>query len=283
MQNDGFSKDSIQNVSRWLKVLNRHTDLSNPESVKAYVANIEKSNAYKNNLLWAYDKYCQFLKIEWSRPSYKHQSKMIRVPTTEQLDSLIASSTRAFNSIMLRLSKETGLRPIEVCNLKVRDLDTATRIVYPTTAKGGTARKMKISEQLTAGIRTLIVKQKSAPTDKIFNIPPQLYGKRYRHQRNNLAERLNQPELRSIRLYDFRHYYATRLYAKTRDILLVQHQLGHRSLKSTLIYTHLITYNEEEEYTCKTATNVKEATNLVEHGFQYVTEIDGHKLFRKRK
>jgi hypothetical protein len=38
---------------------------------------------------------------------------------------------------------------------------------------------------------------------------------------------------------------------------------------------------EEEEYRCKTASNVKEATELKEHVFQYVTEIDIFKLFKK--
>jgi hypothetical protein len=38
-----------------------------------------------------------------------------------------------------------------------------------------------------------------------------------------------------------------------------------------------------DEYTCKTAKNITEATNLIETGFEYVTEIDGTKLFKKRK
>jgi hypothetical protein len=48
-------------------------------------------------------------------------------------------------------------------------------------------------------------------------------------------------------------------------------------------YIRGITTGGEEEYTCKTAANVKEATDLIEHGFQYITEMDGLKLFRKRK
>ena len=36
-------------------------------------------------------------------------------------------------------------------------------------------------------------------------------------------------------------------------------------------------------YTCKTVTNIKEATQLIENGFEYITEMDGLKLFRKRK
>lgn len=282
MQNNGYSKDSILNAGKNLKILNRHTDLNNPENVKNYVARRETSNGYKRALLWAYNKYSEYHEIKWSRPKYRQNSKMISVPTTEQLDTLIAS-IRSPNSTMLRLSKETGLRPTELCNLKTRDVDIAQQFVYPTTAKNGTPRKLKITKELTATIQKHITQQKLEPDNSLFNISTRIYSQRYRRNRNNVANKLNQPELRSIRLYDFRHYYATRLYAKTKDILLVQHQLGHRSLQSTLVYTHLVNYNEEEEWTCRTATNVKQATELIENGFVYVTEIDGYKLFRKRK
>jgi hypothetical protein len=38
-----------------------------------------------------------------------------------------------------------------------------------------------------------------------------------------------------------------------------------------------------EEYACKVAENVEEAKALIESGYEYVTEVDGVKLFRKRK
>ena len=38
-----------------------------------------------------------------------------------------------------------------------------------------------------------------------------------------------------------------------------------------------------DEYICKTARTVDETTELIELGFNYVTEMDGLKLFRKPK
>jgi hypothetical protein len=58
--------------------------------------------------------------------------------------------------------------------------------------------------------------------------------------------------------------------------------MGHKKLDITLIYTQLLNLNEDE-WTCKGATTVEQATQLVESGFQYVTEIEGVKLFKKRK
>ena len=39
----------------------------------------------------------------------------------------------------------------------------------------------------------------------------------------------------------------------------------------------------KEDHVCKVAKTVEEAMQLVEGGFDYLTEIDGMKLFRKRK
>jgi hypothetical protein len=38
-----------------------------------------------------------------------------------------------------------------------------------------------------------------------------------------------------------------------------------------------------DDFTCKVARSVDEAKELVEDGFDYVTDMDGLKLFRKRK
>ena len=73
------------------------------------------------------------------------------------------------------------------------------------------------------------------------------------------------------------------LYHGTKDILLVKQQLGHKKLETTLIYTQLVNFNEEDEFYSATAKTIEKAKKLIETGFEYVTEIDGVKLFRKRK
>jgi integrase len=108
-------------------------------------------------------------------------------------------------------------------------------------------------------------------------------GERWRKTRNRLATKLNEPQLKTATMPNLRHRFATMKYDQTKDILLIKQLLGHKKLETTMFYTQLITFNENEEYTCKTATNIKEAAELIEAGFQYVTEMDGLKLFRKRK
>jgi hypothetical protein len=71
-------------------------------------------------------------------------------------------------------------------------------------------------------------------------------------------------------------------YHRTKDILHVMRLLEHRNIKNTLRYAQLIDF-DTDEYICKAAKTIKEAQELVESGFDYVTEIDNVKLFRKRK
>lgn len=42
-----------------------------------------------------------------------------------------------------------------------------------------------------------------------------------------------------------RHTFATELYRQTKDIRLVQKALGHSSLSTTMIYTHIVDENME--------------------------------------
>jgi len=86
----------------------------------------------------------------------------------------------------------------------------------------------------------------------------------------------------TVRLYDLRHFFASMLYYKTKDIVYVKQQLGHRRLENTMKYIQLVKWGDEE-FTCKVAKTLEEAMALVEQGFEYITEMDGVKIFKKRK
>ena len=86
----------------------------------------------------------------------------------------------------------------------------------------------------------------------------------------------------TIRLYDSRHFVAIMTYPKTRDLLYTQKMMGHRNLRSTLRYVTLISF-EDDDYTSAVARNLEEFRQRVEAGFEYVTEMEGAKVFRKRR
>jgi hypothetical protein len=62
----------------------------------------------------------------------------------------------------------------------------------------------------------------------------------------------------------------------------VQQALGHKSLRNIQLYVHFVNF-ESDEYEVQVADTVDEAKQLLEAGYDYNTDMDDGKLFRKRK
>ena len=71
-------------------------------------------------------------------------------------------------------------------------------------------------------------------------------------------------------------------YHKTKDIFHVKEMLGHLHISSTLIYTHLVNFESDEYYTA-TSKSLERDEELLAAGFEYVTDREGVKIYRKRK
>jgi len=95
----------------------------------------------------------------------------------------------------------------------------------------------------------------------------------YRRQRKRISAKLQNPRLDQIAFKTLRHWKATTEYHKTKDILHVMQLLGHKNIQNTLVYAHLVNW-ESDESVSKVAKTVKEAQELVEAGFDYVTLKD---------
>lgn len=79
-----------------------------------------------------------------------------------------------------------------------------------------------------------------------------------------------------------RHVKATIEYHKTKDILHVMGVLGHKNIKNTLVYTHLVDFGDDE-YVLKIAKTAEETSQLLEAGFEFVcTASDNLMVFKKR-
>ncbi len=262
-------------------MLKKHVDLGNPEAVKSFIANqSEWSNAYKESCVNAYTHYVREHGLSWKKPVYKRSRRLPNIPSTEQVNKIIAHAGRKY-SMIFSVLRDTGLRPIELHKLTLKNIDLDNGVIYPETAKSGNARALKLKKSTLAMLKEYVAEHDFNLNDRMFPSTTVMTHV-FMRVRNHLAKRLHEPELKKYRLYDLRHYFATMLYHRTKDILYVKEQLGHRRLENTLIYTHLIDF-KDEEYIVRVAKTVKEACQLLEAGFEYVTEIEDAKLFRKRK
>jgi len=72
------------------------------------------------------------------------------------------------------------------------------------------------------------------------------------------------------------------LFHNTKNLLLVQKVLGHKSIQNTIKYTHLVHF-KDDQYDVATAANLDEAKELAATGFEYFTTMNDIQVFRKPK
>jgi len=281
MKKNAYADSTIRAVGQRLKHLAKHCNLDSSELVKGFIAEKSCSNAFKESLVEAYDLYCRAHKIEWSKPFYQRYDKLPKIPSERKLDMIISSASRKY-ALILSILKELGIRPIELTWLKVRDIDLETGTVNITSAKHCVGRTLKLKPKTLALLKTHIHAKKLGQSHTVFKMKSGSMSENYRRIRNRLAEKLGDTSLKTIRLYDFRHFRASMEYHRTKDLLYVKKLLGHKDLRTTLRYTQLLEFADEEFHSA-TAQTVEEARKLIETGFEYVTEFEWVKLFRKRK
>jgi integrase len=196
-----------------------------------------------------------------------------------EIDDLISSCNK-YIALFLQIGKETGARAGEIFSIKWIEIDTERRTLNITPEKGSNPRIFKISYRLIAMLSSL-----PKESERIFSHYAKLNFLRrsFERYRKRTANKLGNPRIFEITFHTLGHWKATMEYHRTKDILHVMKLLGHRNIKNTLIYTHLIRIEDDEKYISKVAKTIDEARKLVESGFDYICEMEELKLFRKRK
>ena len=214
--------------------------------------------------------------LSWEPPSYNRVRKLPFIPTENEVDQLIGGCNKRM-ATFLQLLKETGARCGEACKLRWIDIDTENPSVGITPEKGSNPRILRISPKLTSMLNAL-----PKNGQNLFPINTDVMRKSYQRQRRLIAYKMQNPRLMQISFHTLRHFKATMEYHKTKDILHVMQVLGHRNINNTLVYTHLVNF-QEDDYTAKVAHSEKEVCQLIEAGYEYVCEYGDTRIFRKRK
>jgi integrase len=281
MKKQGYSEHTINFVRKALNVLLKGCGLDDPERVKNYIARLDTADFYKRNLCYAYEHVLKLKGLSWEKPRYYACDRLPKIPEEKTIDMIIAASSPKL-ALKLSISKETGLRPVELLAMKVKDFDLDNGIIYPATAKHGSARALKITTKTLEMLKTYIHRKNFTVNEKLFTQKSEYYSKSFRYVRNKISKKLEDPSIKTIRLYDLRHFFATKLYHQTKDILFVKAQMGHRKINTTLRYTQLIEL-KEDSFTVKVASTIDEFTSFLESGFEYITDYGESKVLRKRK
>ena len=143
---------------------------------------------------------------------------------------------------VLELLFATGLRVSELCNLKAIDVNLTDNYSVKTFGKGG---KERVIQLCTFDVVSILKKYKKLFKNEIENTGFFFV--------NKLSHRLSEQSVRfminkyankvsgniHITPHMFRHTFATMLLEADVDIRYIQHILGHSSITTTEIYTHV--------------------------------------------
>ena len=171
-----------------------------------------------------------------------------RLPATldaDQVASLLAISgddpLTLRDRAMLELFYSSGLRLAELVSLDLGDVDTADRTVR-VVGKGSKARVVPVGKQALAALHDwLAVRSELARAGEMAMF---LSRRGTRVSPRTVQQRVNdwarkQAVPTGVHPHMLRHSFATHVLESSRDLRAVQEMLGHASLSTTQIYTHL--------------------------------------------
>lgn len=142
--------------------------------------------------------------------------------------------------VIVNLFLHTGIRLSELVNLDINDVNLLEKKIT-IQAKGGQTVNRFINTKLRMILDRYLKDRKKIFTESQALILSQL---RQRIATRQIQRRLDQWIAKAgidkrITPHSLRHSFATGLYARTSNILVVQQALGHSSVVTTSIYTHL--------------------------------------------
>lgn len=141
---------------------------------------------------------------------------------------------------ILQLFVQCGLRLSEVASIEMGDIHIGERkgVLRLTGGKGNRPREVSLNKTARHALKAYLEVRSSLPdTKKLFisQLNRPLSRRSIYHLTKKYLEAAGMPDLSC---HDLRHLFATNLYNRHKDVLLVKEALGHKTLESTLRYSH---------------------------------------------
>ncbi len=161
--------------------------------------------------------------------------KIIAKKDVEQILRLISNQK---HKLVLSTIYSLGLRRSELINLKLIDVDFSRGVVLICNSKGMKDRVLPLSRKLAEQMQKYIL----AYEPKVYLVEGAIKSKPY--SGTSIEKIFNKYVSRVIKNHNFtphslRHSFATHLLDSGVDIRFIQELLGHKSSRTTEIYTHV--------------------------------------------
>lgn len=253
MRSKRYSESTISTYSEALKVfLNFYKeksikDITNNDLIifnNEYIIANKLSAAYQNQIVNGVKLF--FAKIENAKlnPELVHRPKkpkiLPNVLSKDEVKQILNAHSNIKHRTMLSLIYSCGLRRSELLYLKPEQIDSKRNVLIIKAAKGKKDRIAPLSDKTIELLRDYYKLYK--PTQWLFE--GQNPGEQYdaRSLSSVLEQALKKTNIkRPVTLHWLRHSYATHLLEAGTDLRFIQEILGHKSSKTTEIYTHVST------------------------------------------
>jgi integrase/recombinase XerD len=177
-----------------------------------------------------------------------HPKRLPRVMTPEEVMKLLSLPDTLDvigfrNRTIMEVLYITGMRARELCHLKLSDIDLSNEEIHIREGKGGKERIVPVGEIALDFIKEYLqsVRPKLLRDVKEAWLFLSRGGKRILEDDLNrmITAYAKKAELVDVTTHTFRHTCATHLLQGGADVRYIQALLGHESIISTQIYTHV--------------------------------------------
>ena len=146
-----------------------------------------------------------------------------------QVIRLLRSIPDPRDKLIVRIIYATGVRVSELCSINVEDIDIDDQMIR-VKGKGGKIRMVFVDQETLDDIDLMIADRLTGPL---------FYGQQGHHISPRTVQHIFKkyaPE--GITPHKIRHSYASELYRRSKNLRVVQENLGHASIKTTEVYLH---------------------------------------------
>jgi integrase/recombinase XerD len=248
-----FAQSTIKNYTSALRLfLNFYADKNVAELTQddvirfnnEYILAKRLSTSMQNQVVNAIKKF--FLIVEnrrvdidlIHRPRQEH--KLPNVISKEEVKKILEAPRNLKHRAMLSLIYACGLRRSELINLKPGDVDSKRKLLIIRQSKGQKDRVAPISDKIIDLLRAYYKSYR--PVNWLFE--GQIKGNKYsaKSLENVLKQSLKKANIaKPVTLHWLRHSFATHHLESGTDLRYIQAILGHKSSRTTEIYTHVST------------------------------------------
>lgn len=166
---------------------------------------------------------------------FKEPRGRVRFLTIEEINCLLDCCNGYIRGIVL-VALHTGMRKSEILNLQWSNIDMANKLIVIDRTKNDEVREIPMSKAVYEMLLEKYRQKARSVNEYVF---PNESGGAYWDVKRAFARVLKLANIKSFRFHDLRHTCASQLVMSGAHILAVKELLGHKDIKTTLIYAHL--------------------------------------------